>query len=104
MDDDLVLVADLLVDEELPDVRALVARELQNLPELVVCNHCPVALEGLLQRAKDLVQVQVVREALDGREALPTATRVRRQDCEERLTFSAAFGRGSCPGRGRWSC
>ena len=106
MDNYLVLVAHLLVNEELPYVGALVARELQNLPELVISDNSSVALEGLLEGAEDLVQIEVVGQALHRRQALATAATIasERLGWLGRLTFSAAFARGSCPGRGRWSC
>ena len=46
---------------------------MQNFPELVVSHHSSIALEGLLERAKDLVQVEIIGQALDSSEALATA-------------------------------
>ena len=64
-------MAYLLVDEEFPYISALISRELKNLAQLLVRHHCPVALEGLLQSAQNLVKVEVIREALHSGETLP---------------------------------
>ena len=64
VDDDLVLEAHLLVHEEIFDVCSLVSRELQDLAELDVLVDAPVALEGLLQSLGELLDVQVICQAL----------------------------------------
>lgn len=66
--------ADLLVDQELADVRALVTRELDNLTELLVLHERAVAAKVLLERLQDTLDVEVVGEALHGRQTLATVT------------------------------
>ena len=58
---DLVLEADALLDEELVDVLAVVALQLDDRAPLLVLHNGAVAAPRLLEGAQDLLQVEVVR-------------------------------------------
>ncbi len=65
MDDNLVLKAYLLVHKEVADIGSLVSRELQNLTKLDILIDATVALKGFLQCLGDLLDVQILCQALD---------------------------------------
>ncbi|KAK8706035.1 hypothetical protein V6N13_049616 [Hibiscus sabdariffa] len=67
---DLVFLDDAGVDEELRDVLALVALELNDLAELFVLDDVAVAAEVLLQALEDLLVAQIMPQPLDRRQAL----------------------------------
>jgi len=69
--DDVLGVADLLIDEELLHVGPLVAAELDDLPGLLVLLDGAVAAEVLLEGLADPLHVEVVRESRHRRDALP---------------------------------
>mmetsp|Transcript_20711 Transcript_20711/g.65113 ORF Transcript_20711/g.65113 Transcript_20711/m.65113 type:complete len:236 (+) Transcript_20711:75-782(+) len=69
VDDDLGFGTDLLVREKVRDVGPLVPRELNDLAEFLVLGDRPVALKVLLEGFADPLDVQVVRESLDRRDA-----------------------------------
>ncbi len=74
MDDDLVAFADLLLDEEVLGVLSLVARQLDDLPRVVVTRNTAVALETLLHGSRDLLQIEVLGQALHSGDALAAVT------------------------------
>jgi len=66
--------ADLLVQQELADVRSLVARQLNDLAQLVVLDDGAVAAEVFLEGLEDALHVQVIRQTLHRRQTLAAVT------------------------------
>ena len=62
----------LLIDEELLHIFALVALELNHLAHLRVVDDGAIAGELLLDHLQDLLLVEFLRQALDGRQCLAT--------------------------------
>ena len=65
-----LLVADLLIGQELHHHRSLISRQLDDLIFLLVLLHCPIAREILLEGLANALNVQVVGEASDGGDTL----------------------------------
>lgn len=70
MKNNIVLVAYLLIDEELHHVRSLVATELDDLSALLILLHGTVAREVLLEGLANALDVEVVGKTGDGRDTL----------------------------------
>ena len=70
MDLDGVLERDTLFDQELQDVASVVTLKLDDCAPLFVLHSGAVAAPGLLERAQDLLQVQIVGHALHQGQAL----------------------------------
>ena len=62
--------ADLVVNEEVANLRALVTLELDDLAVALVVRDRTVALEVLLERPQDLLQIEIVLKPLHRRDAL----------------------------------
>ena len=71
MNFELILLDESAADQQLADVLALVALQLQHLAVLGVVHHRPVTRELLLSNLDDLLEIVLVREPLHRRQGLP---------------------------------
>lgn len=62
---DLILLDEAGLNEELGDVLALIALELDYLAQLLVLHHIPIATEVLLQVLEDLVVAEIFLQPLN---------------------------------------
>ena len=62
---DLILLDEAGLNEELRDVLALIALELDYLPQLFVLHNIPIATEVLLQVLKDLIIAELFLKPLN---------------------------------------
>merc|ERR1740139_2150298 len=90
---DLVLGADVVLGEEIHDSIALIALELQPLTHVFVLDDRAVAAVRLLDRLADLLQIELLVEALHRRDALAPVALLY-ADVDEVLLLAVGFGIG----------
>ena len=71
MQHDVLSVADFLVHQKILDVGSLIARQLNNFPNLLILLHGTVAREVLLEGLANSLHVQIVCQACHGRDTFP---------------------------------
>jgi hypothetical protein len=83
---DLVFEGDAFLNQELEDVPAVVALQLNDGAPLVVLHCRSVTAPGFLERADHLLQVQVIRQTLHECQALSGRTLLEMQICHNRFS------------------
>ena len=107
VDLDLLRVADVLMNEELLDVRALVSLQLNHIPRFLILDHSSITLERLLNVFQDLFGIKIGGQTLHCCNTLPTVTLQARaqggqlHDPTESLSASVVHAVGAVGAGGR---